>query len=110
MNASNSISLSLVSHTNAGKTTLARTLLGRDVGTVRDAPHVTEFADVFTMLETPPGEQLLLWDTPGFGDSLRLVKRLRASSNPIGWLVAEVWDRWRDRAFWASQQAMKKRA
>ncbi|MES2099852.1 MAG: GTPase domain-containing protein [Pseudomonadota bacterium] len=102
-----SISLSLVSHTNAGKTTLARTLLGRDVGTVRDAPHVTEFADVFTMLETKQGEQLLLWDTPGFGDSLRLVKRLRAASNPIGWLVAEVWDRWRDRPFWASQQAMK---
>ena len=107
MNASNSISLSLVSHTNAGKTTLARTLLGRDVGTVRDAPHVTEFADVFTMLETPQGDHLLLWDTPGFGDSLRLVKRLRASSNPIGWLVAEVWDRWRDRPFWASQQAIK---
>ena len=107
MNAANGLSLSLVSHTNAGKTTLARTLLGRDVGTVRDAPHVTEFADVFTMLETPQREQLLLWDTPGFGDSLRLVKRLRASSDPIGWLVAEVWDRWRDRPFWASQQAMK---
>ncbi|HZT56675.1 MAG TPA: GTPase domain-containing protein [Burkholderiaceae bacterium] len=101
------ISLSLVSHTNAGKTTLARTLLGRDVGTVRDAPHVTEFADVFTMLETPQRERLLLWDTPGFGDSLRLVRRLRGAANPVGWLVAEVWDRWRDRPFWASQQAMK---
>ncbi len=101
------ISLSLVSHTNAGKTTLARTLLGRDVGEVRDAPHVTEFADVFTMLETPAGEQLLLWDTPGFGDTLRLVKRLRSTANPIGWLVSEVWDRWRDRPFWASQQAMR---
>lgn len=107
MNDANRIALSLVSHTNAGKTTLARTLLGRDVGTVRDAPHVTEFADMFTMLEAPQGEQLLLWDTPGFGDSLRLVKRLRATANPIGWLVAEVWDRWRDRPFWASQQAMK---
>jgi len=107
VSASNSISLSLVSHTNAGKTTLARTLLGRDVGAVRDAPHVTEFADVFTMLETPAGERLLLWDTPGFGDSARLVKRLRGSANPIGWFVAEVWDRWRDRAFWASQQAMR---
>jgi hypothetical protein len=101
------ISLSLVSHTNAGKTTLARTLLGRDVGTVRDAPHVTEFADVFTLLETPAGERLLLWDTPGFGDSARLVKRLRGSDNPIVGFVAEVWDRWRDRAFWASQQAMR---
>ena len=40
------VSLSLVSHTNAGKTTLARTLLGRDIGEVRDAPHVTEFVTV----------------------------------------------------------------
>jgi len=31
------VSLSLISHTNTGKTTLARTLLGRDVGSVRDA-------------------------------------------------------------------------
>ena len=105
--AAASVSLSLVSHTNAGKTTLARTLLGRDVGTVRDAPHVTEFADVFTMLETSAGERLLLWDTPGFGDSGRLVKRLRAAGKPIGWLMSEVWDRWRDRPFWSTQQAMK---
>jgi hypothetical protein len=105
--APESIALSLVSHTNAGKTTLARTLLGRDVGVVRDAPHVTEFSDVYTMLEAAQGERLLLWDTPGFGDSLRLVKRLRAAANPVGWFVSEVWDRWRDRAFWASQQAMR---
>ena len=45
-----SVSLSLVSHTNAGKTTLARTLLGQDIGEVRDAPHVTEFADVHTLV------------------------------------------------------------
>ena len=102
-----SISLSLVSHTNAGKTTLTRTLLSRDVGTVRDAPHVTEFADVFTMIETAHGERLRLWDTPGFADSGRLVQRLRASGNPVGWFISAVWDRWRDRAFWASQQAMR---
>jgi len=96
-----------VSHTNAGKTTLARTLLGRDIGTVRDAPHVTEFADRFTMLETPQGDQLSLWDTPGFGDSVRLAKRLRESANPLGWFLSSVWDRWRDRPFWASQQAVR---
>ncbi|MEO8807040.1 MAG: GTPase domain-containing protein [Burkholderiaceae bacterium] len=101
------ISLSLVSHTNAGKTTLARTLLGRDIGEVRDAPHVTEFADVFTMLETPQGESLRLWDTPGFGDSVRLAKRLRESTGAMGWFLSEVWDRWRDRPFWASQQALR---
>jgi 50S ribosome-binding GTPase/Domain of unknown function (DUF3482) len=101
------ISLSLVSHTNAGKTTLARTLLSREVGTVRDAPHVTEFADVFTMVETPQGDRLQLWDTPGFGDSVRLAKRLRDSANPLGWFIGAVWDRWRDRPFWASQQALR---
>ena len=53
--APTSIALSLVSHTNAGKTTLARTLLGRDIGEVRDAPHVTEFADVHTMLRNAAG-------------------------------------------------------
>lgn len=101
------IDLSLVSHTNAGKTTLARTLLGRDVGEVRDAPHVTEFADVFTMIEAPTGESLRLWDTPGFADSVRLLRRLRLSGQPLGWFLSQVWDRWRDRGFWASQQALR---
>jgi hypothetical protein len=29
------------------------------------------------------------------------------SGNPIGWFLTEVWDRWRDRAFWSSQRALK---
>ena len=58
--AAGTVSLSLVSHTNAGKTTLARTLLGRDIGEVRDAPHVTEFADAHVLVETAAGERLLL--------------------------------------------------
>ena len=101
------VTLSLVSHTNAGKTTLARTLLGLDVGEVRDAPHVTEFAAMHELIRTPAGDTLRLWDTPGFGDSARLVRRLRAQSNPLGWFLSSVWDRWRDRAFWASQQALR---
>ena len=105
--APQAIALSLVSHTNAGKTTLARTLLARDVGTVRDAPHVTEFADAFTLLETAQGETLRLWDTPGFGDSARLAHRMRQSGNPLGWFLSEVWDRWCDRPFWSSQQALR---
>ena len=107
MNDSTRIALSLVSHTNAGKTTLARTLLARDVGEVRDAAHVTEFADAFTLIETKHGDTLTLWDTPGFGDSVRLVKRLRQSANPLGWFLSQVWDRWRDRPFWASQRALR---
>ncbi len=101
------IHLSLVSHTNAGKTTLARTLLGRDVGEVRDAPHVTEFADRHELIASAQGDRLWLWDTPGFGDSARLLRRLRQSGQPWGWLLSQVWDRWRDHAFWASQQVLR---
>lgn len=101
------LSLSLVSHTNVGKTTLARTLLGRDIGEVRDEAHVTEAAEPHTLLETPAGERLLLWDTPGFGDSVRLARRLAQAGNPLGWVLTEVWDRWRDRPFWASQRVIR---
>lgn len=101
------LALSLVSHTNVGKTTLARTLLGRDIGEVRDAPHVTEFVDVHPLLQTADGHQLTLWDTPGFGDSVRLLRRLRQSSQPIGWLLSQLWDRWRDRPFWGTQQVVR---
>jgi hypothetical protein len=99
--------LSLVSHTNVGKTTLARTLLGRDIGEVRDEAHVTLQAERHTMIESPAGDRLQLWDTPGFGDSVRLAKRLALAGNPIGWFLTEVWDRFRDRAFWSSQRAVR---
>jgi hypothetical protein len=100
------VDLSLISHTNVGKTTLARTLLERNVGEVRDAPHVTGAADAHVMIETAQGDVLRLWDTPGFGDSARLAKRLARTGSPIGWFLSQVWDRWRDRPFWSSQQAV----
>ena len=50
---------------------------------------------------------LRLWDTPGLGDSARLLARLRAAENPVGWLLAQVWDRFTDRPFFSSQQALK---
>lgn len=107
MSEARTISLSLVSHTNVGKTTLARTLLGRDIGIVRDEAHVTEAAEEHTLVQTPQGDRLTLWDTPGFGDSARLARRLESAGDPIGWFVGQVWDRFRDRALWASQQAVR---
>ena len=101
------IQLSLVSHTNVGKTTLARTLLRRDIGEVRDQAHVTDLAEAQRLIDTPQGDVLLLWDTPGFGDSARLLKRLRNSANPLGWLLTQVWDRIVDRPFYSSQQAIR---
>ena len=100
------VTLSLISHTNNGKTTLARTLLREDIGEVRDAPHVTLFNNAHTLLEDA-GSLLRLWDTPGFGDSARLLKRLKRERNPVLWFLTQTWDRIMDRQLWCSQQALK---
>jgi len=101
------VTLRLISHTNVGKTTLARTLLRRDIGEVADQPHVTDVSEAHTLIETAQGERITLWDTPGFGDTAHLLKRLKASGTPIGWLLSQVWDRFRDRPLWCSQQAVR---
>ncbi|MFO7277380.1 MAG: DUF3482 domain-containing protein [Pseudomonadota bacterium] len=101
------IELGLISHTNVGKTTLARTLLREDIGEVGDRAHVTEVAERHLLIESPHGDRLMLWDTPGFGDSARLLKRLKQSENPLGWILTQVWDRFTDRPFWCSQQALR---
>src|SRR5262245_44551389 len=101
------IAVGLLSHTNAGKTTLARTLLRRDIGEIGDRAHVTEVAERHALIESPQGDVLALWNTPGFGDSMRLFKRLSQSDNPLGWVMSEVWDRFTDRPFWSGQQAIR---
>ena len=105
--APETISIALLSHTNVGKTTLARTLLRRDIGAVMDRAHVTEVAEEYELMRSAGGDRLLLWDTPGFGDSVRLQRRLAASGQPLGWFLSQVWDRFADRAFWCSQQALR---
>ena len=101
------IHLSLVSHTNIGKTTLARTLLMRDVGEVADRAHVTESTSDYVLARSPDGGELVLWDTPGFGNSVALARRLEGRSNPVGWLLSEVWDRFANKAFWLDQKAVR---
>ena len=65
----NELVLSLISHTNVGKTALARTLLRKDVGEVADRAHVTVVAEAYTLIEK--GDYVArLWDTPGFGSNL----------------------------------------
>ena len=101
------IHIVLLSHTNVGKTTLARTLLRKDIGAVIDRAHVTEVAEPHVAMRTATGDEMLLWDTPGFGDSARLLRRLEQSGQPIGWFLSQVWDRIADRPFWSSQQALR---
>lgn len=100
------VTLSLISHTNVGKTSLARTLLRQDVGEVRDAPHVTLFNESYNLLRAEE-HCLRLWDTPGFGDSARLLKRLKRTSNALLWFLSQTWDRITDKPLWCSQQALK---
>lgn len=101
------IHLSLVSHTNIGKTTLARTLLGRDIGEIADRAHVTETTDDYILAQNPEGDALVLWDTPGFGNSVALARSLENRKNPIGWFTSEVWDRVANRTQWLNQQVLK---
>ncbi len=104
--SASSVTLSLISHTNVGKTTLARTLLRRDIGEVFDQPHVTDACEEHVLMRTGDGIELKLWDTPGFGDSYRLWKRLEKSDTALGKFLSGVWDRFADRPFWCSQQAI----
>ena len=99
----NSIQWCLLSHTNIGKTTLTRTLMADDVGEIDDAAHVTTQSQRYLLQKTQQGDELWLWDTPGFGDSVRLYERLRQQGNPLGWFLSNVWDRWRDKPFFLSQ-------
>lgn len=98
------ITLSLVSHTNVGKTTLARTLLRRDVGEVLNQAHVTDENTAYPLIETEAGD-LVLWDTPGFGDSVRLLRSLQSHDRPLLWFFRQTWDRFTDRPLWCAQQA-----
>src|SRR5262245_31688752 len=101
------VDLTLISHTNVGKTTLARTLLRRDIGEVSDRAHVTDLAESDVLIESLEGDSLVLWDTPGFGDSARLFRRLQQAGQPVGWFLSQMWDRFADRPFWCAQQAMR---
>jgi predicted GTPase len=101
-----SIQWCLLSHTNIGKTTLTRTLMADDVGEIEDAAHVTSQSQRYLLQKTQQGDELWLWDTPGFGDSVRLYERLRQQGNPLGWFLSNVWDRWRDKPFYLSQRAL----
>ena len=99
------VTLSLISHTNVGKTTLARTLLRREVGQVADQAHVTDVSEAFVLIESS-GDVLKLWDTPGFGDTGQLMRRLKRERDPVGWFLHQVWDRLLDRPLWCSQEAV----
>lgn len=101
------VTLSLVSHTNVGKTTLARTLLRRDVGVIADAPHVTARNDRHTMMETSDGAELILWDTPGFGDSAQLLRLLKDVPRPTGWMLEQTFDELAQKPLWCGQQAIR---
>ncbi len=98
------INIMLVSHTNAGKTTLIRTLLGKDVGEVLDAPDVTTSVSSYELARLANSGVLCLWDTPGFGDSFRLAKRLDMKYRWVHWIVRELWDRHKNPRLWRSQR------
>lgn len=73
------LNIALASHTNIGKTSLARTLLKRDVGEVKNEKHVTRSRSSYFLLKSDR-LRVRLWDTPGFGD-LRSNQELRSKND-----------------------------
>lgn len=105
------ISLALVSHTNAGKTSLLRTLLYRDVGEVADRPDVTSGIEEHELVATEDA-RLVVLDTPGLGDSEALPSRLQRRPW-VAWILRELRDRLRDPRLWREQRLardLRKRA
>lgn len=87
-----------------GKTTLLRTLLGKDVGEIDDTPDLTQNTLAHDLIVDPEFGALRLWDTPGFSDSFRLAKRLGQSNSWIAWAIREIWDRTFNRKLWQYQR------
>lgn len=102
------IGIGLISHTNIGKTTLARTLLRRDVGEIRDEAHVTLESTGYRLMETDKGK-VTLWDTPGFGGAFpaRLIKRLQNQGSALNWLQRQVIDKFTDKPLFSSVEAAR---
>ena len=98
------IGIFLVAHTNVGKTTLVRTLLGKDVGEIEDAPDVTKVVTSYDLVVDQAAGALRLWDTPGFGDSFRLARRLRQRHCWVAWVIRECWDRAFNKKLWRGQR------
>ena len=98
------IGIFLVAHTNVGKTSLIRTLLGKDVGETNDEPHVTQATTAYDLVVDPDAGALRLWDTPGFSDSFRLARRLRQKHLWFAWAVREIWDRFFNKKLWQCQR------
>ena len=44
---------------------------------------------------------------PVSATACKSARRLEQNSNPLGWLLSQVWDRFADRAFFSSQQAVR---
>ena len=100
------ILISIISHTNIGKTTLARTLLRKDIGRINDAPHVTSEPERHVYLKEKD-DVIWLWDTPGFGHVGKLLTRLERENGKIGWILNEVVDKLFNRALYCSLSAAR---
>ena len=106
LNKKTEILISIISHTNIGKTTLARTLLRKDIGLINDAPHVTSEPERHVYLEGKD-EVIWLWDTPGFGHIGKLLTRLERENGKIGWIMNEVVDKLFNRSLYCSFSAAR---
>lgn len=99
-----SLRLGLISHTKAAKTNFISSLLGLNVEDINDTHELNKLGSVYSIIETPHSEELLLWDAPDVRETTRISKQPHKSKTLLSWFSSEVWDRWLDREFWDDQQ------
>ena len=102
-----SIVISLVAHSNADKMAFLRSMLGHHLALQCEYQLVNEFQCIHPLIEMKE-EQLQLWNIPDVTESSRLVERLRYAGKPVGWILSDVWDRWRDSQFFRTQHEVLK--
>ncbi len=79
---SRALRIAVVGHTNAGKTSLLRTLARRrDFGEVSPSPATTRRVEPIS-LRAGGVEAMVLLDTPGLEDSIGLLERIDAAAEP----------------------------
>lgn len=102
-----SVVISLVAHSNADKMAFLSSMLGHQLALQCEYQLVNEFQCIHPLIDMKE-EQLQLWNIPDVTESSRLVKRLRCAGKPLGWILSDVWDRWRDSQFLRTQHEVLK--
>lgn len=99
-----SLRLGLISYDKASKASFISSLLGLNIEDINRTNEFNKLGSVYSIIETPHSEELLLWDTSDISNSIRIPKQTHNTKHLLRWLKGEIWNRWFDRKLWDDEQ------